>query len=683
DADVMIVMKPKEEWVSADTREEMMEKMKEALAVMPGVSFEFTQPIQLRFNELMTGVKSDVAVKIYGEDLDLLFEKANEAAAIIQDIRGAGDVRVEQITGLPQIQIRYKRDKLAQFGLNVREVNKIINTAFAGQASGVIFEGEKRFDLVVRLEEAYRKDIRHIECLRVSPPQSELIILSQVAEITFSTGPMQISRDDTKRRITIGTNIRNRDVESFVKEADEALTRSIQLPPGYSITYGGQFENLQAARHSSSIAVPVALALIFLLLYFAFRSVKQAILIFSAIPLAAVGGILALWIRGMPFSISAGVGFIALFGIAVLNGIVLLAYYNQLEEEGMTDILERVRKGTRLRLRPVMLTASTDALGFLPMALSSAPGAEVQKPLATVVIGGLITATVLTLVVLPAIYIMFSSPLNWRRLFRKGRKAMLTAGTLLIMGSIAVAQPTGESLDLSLSKVRQMAMERNLQLLGARMEYEASDKLRRSAVDLPPLAVDYQYGQINSGLRDRNLSISQESAFPLTYVHASRELKQLAAASQSRYLNTSRMVSRDAGLAWLDWLLEKETMDLLEHEDSLYRIFAKAAILRQQNGEISTLDRMRAETRTMEVSDALDMQQVTLMTIANEILRLLNLPPSTAILTSERLSTLPLLPPQAGEGQAEHPLVLELAQIEKAALSRLRAERTKLLPGLQ
>jgi cobalt-zinc-cadmium resistance protein CzcA len=683
DADVMIVMKPKEEWVSADSREELMEKMKEALAVMPGVSFEFTQPIQLRFNELMTGVKSDVAVKIYGEDLDLLFAKANEAAAIIQDIRGAGDVRVEQITGLPQIQIRYKRDKLAQFGLSVREVNKIINTAFAGQASGVVFEGEKRFDLVVRLEETYRRDIRHIERLRVSPPQSELIILSQVAEITFSTGPMQISRDDTKRRITIGINIRNRDVESFVKETDQALAKGIELPPGYYITYGGQFENLQAARQSSSIAVPVALALIFLLLYFAFRSVKQAILIFSAIPLAAVGGILALWIRGMPFSISAGVGFIALFGIAVLNGIVLLAYYNQLEEEGVTDILERVRRGTRLRLRPVMLTASTDALGFLPMALSSAPGAEVQKPLATVVIGGLITATVLTLVVLPALYIMFSGPLNWRRILPKGRKATPIILALLLVGSATQAQQAEGTLQLDLAKVKQMAIERNLQLKDAQLEFEARAKLRRTAADLPPLSVDYQYGQINSGLRDRNLSITQETAFPLTYVHTSRELKQIAEASQSRHNNVAREVGRDAGLAWIEWLYESEALDLLVFEDSLYRIFANAAMIRQENGEISPLERMRAETRTMEVSDALDLQRVALLMATSEVLRLMNLPPSTEVQSTERLASLPLFVPSRVEGQQEHPSIRELQKIEAASLHRLRAERTKLLPGIQ
>jgi cobalt-zinc-cadmium resistance protein CzcA len=407
DADIMIIMKPKSEWVSADTKDELMEKMKAALNVLPGVSFEFTQPIQLRFNELMTGVKSDVAVKIYGDDLDLLYKKANEAASIIKEIEGAGDVRVEQIVGLPQLVVKFKREKIAQYGLNIEELNRVIRTAFAGESAGTVFEGEKRFDLVVRLCEECRNKLQSIRNLRVSTPSEELIILNQVADIDIREGPMQISRDNTSRRITIGINVRDRDVESFIAEVNQMLDTHFDLPAGYYTTYGGQFENLQAARRSSSIAVPIALIVILILLYFAFYSLKHALMIFTAIPMAVVGGIWALLIRGMPFSISAGVGFIALFGVAVLNGIVLISYYNELKREGMTDILERVLVGTRTRLRPVLMTASVAALGFVPMALSTAAGAEVQKPLATVVIGGIITATFLTLVVLPLIYVMF------------------------------------------------------------------------------------------------------------------------------------------------------------------------------------------------------------------------------------------------------------------------------------
>ncbi len=408
DADIMIILKDKKEWTSADNREDLVEMMKERLSVLPGLSFEFQQPIQLRFNELMTGVKSDVAVKIYGEDLNVLYEQATRAASLIYRVPGAGDVKVEQVVGLPQLLIRYKRDQLARYGLNINDINRIVRMAYAGESAGVIFEGERRFDLVVRLCEECRNEFQSIQNLRINPPTGELILLSQVADISIRQGPMQISRDDTKRRITIGINVRNRDIESFIQEVDALLSERLVLPPGYRLTYGGQFENLQAARATSSVAVPIALVTIFVLLYFAFYSLRQSVMIFTAIPLAAVGGIWALYLRGMPFSISAGVGFIALFGVAVLNGIVLISYYNQLQKMGVRDIYERVRTGTRTRLRPVVMTASVAALGFFPMALSTAPGAEVQKPLATVVIGGLVTATFLTLVVLPVIYVIFS-----------------------------------------------------------------------------------------------------------------------------------------------------------------------------------------------------------------------------------------------------------------------------------
>lgn len=409
DADIMIILKEKDEWTSASKREDLVDKMKNELSQLPGLTFEFQQPIQLRFNELMTGVKSDVAVKIFGEDLNLLHSNAMKAASLIQDIPGAGDVKVEQIVGLPQLQIRYKRDQLASYGLNITDINRIVRMAYAGESAGIIFEGERRFDLVVRLCEECRSEFKSIRNLRINPPTGELILLSQVADISIEQGPMQISRENTKRRITIGINIRNRDVESFIEEVNQVLSEELKLPPGYYLTYGGQFENLQAAKTTSSVAVPIALIAILLLLYFTFYSLKQAVMIFTAIPLAAVGGIWALYLRDMPFSISAGVGFIALFGVAVLNGIVLISHYNQLEKEGVKNVVERVRRGTRDRLRPVIMTASVAALGFFPMALSTAPGAEVQKPLATVVIGGLVTATFLTLVVLPVVYSLFSA----------------------------------------------------------------------------------------------------------------------------------------------------------------------------------------------------------------------------------------------------------------------------------
>jgi cobalt-zinc-cadmium resistance protein CzcA len=407
DSDQMIILKDRADWTSASSREELANKMQAALAGVPGVSLEFQQPIQMRFNELISGVKSDVSVKIYGDDLDVLKAKADEAAALIAPLQGVGDIKVEQIIGLPQLRVAYDRAKLAQYGLRVMDLNTLLQTAFAGQTTGQVYEGERRFDLVLRLDSLHRRGPDDLKELLVSLPGGNQIPLSEVATIALKPAPAQISRDDARRRVNIGVNVRGRDVQSLVQDIQGKLKAGLRLPPGYSIVYGGQFENLNHAKARLAVAVPVSLVLIFMLLFLAFRSVKEALLIFTGIPLAAIGGVLALGIRGMPFSISAGVGFIALFGVAVLNGIVLVASLNELATAGVNKIRERVLRATEERFRPVLLTASVASLGFLPMALSGSAGAEVQKPLATVVIGGLITATLLTLVVLPVLYTFF------------------------------------------------------------------------------------------------------------------------------------------------------------------------------------------------------------------------------------------------------------------------------------
>lgn len=410
--DLMVILKDKKEWTSGKTREELADKMGEALSIIPGVSFGFQQPIQMRFNELMTGARQDVVLKIYGEDLDALSEQAAKVGSIVKTVKGTSDLYVEKVTGLPQIMVRFDRDRMAKFGLNIAEINRVIRTAFAGESAGLVFEGERRFALVVRLDKGSRKGLDDVKNLFINTPFGNQIPLDQVAEVSFKEGPNQIQRDDTKRRITIGFNVRNRDVESIVDEIKQKIEKLVKLPAGYFITYGGQFENLVEAKKRLSTAVPVALAMIFVMLFFAFKSAKQGLLIFTAIPLSAIGGIFALYLRGIPFSISAGVGFIALFGVSVLNGIVLINEFNLLKKDGISDLHERVLKGTSARLRPVILTAAVASFGFLPMALSTSPGAEVQKPLATVVIGGLITATLLTLVVLPILYIFFERGLK-------------------------------------------------------------------------------------------------------------------------------------------------------------------------------------------------------------------------------------------------------------------------------
>ncbi len=410
--DLTILLKDKSEWTSAPSREELASKMAETLEAVPGVSFGFSQPIQLRFNELISGVRQDVGIKIFGEDLDELTRLSQQIGQIVTSVDGATDLYVEKVTGLPQILVSIDRSQVARFGVDIETINQAISTAFAGQSAGLVYEGEKRFDLVVRLNQQNRQSIEDVQNLFISTPSGNHVPLQQLAKVEFKLGPNQIQREDAKRRIIVGFNVRGRDIASVVKELQSNIDGKIKFPTGYFITYGGQFENLEQAQARLSIAVPVSLLLILLLLYFTFGSIKQSLLIFTAIPMAAIGGVFALLVRGMPFSISAGVGFIALFGVAVLNGIVLIAEFNRLKKGGITDLNEIILQGTSVRLRPVLMTALVASLGFLPMALSSSAGAEVQKPLATVVIGGLITSTLLTLVVLPVLYIYFERGLK-------------------------------------------------------------------------------------------------------------------------------------------------------------------------------------------------------------------------------------------------------------------------------
>jgi cobalt-zinc-cadmium resistance protein CzcA len=405
--DMIIKLKPRSTWTSANSKEELADKFKAALSAIPGIEYEFTQPIEMRFNELITGVRSDIAIKIFGDDLDYIDKKANEIKLLISDIPGASDVILEKTSGLPQIKIDYNRTKIASYGVDIKTLNIYLATAFGGEAAGVVFEGEKRFDLVVRFDNRNRTDIDDIRQLKVPLPNGTLIPLSELAAIKFAEGPAKISRENAHRRVVVSVNVRNRDLQSVVKDIQAKVDEKITLKPGTYISYGGQFENLQNATNRLMIAVPVALLLIFIFLHFAFKSLKDAIMIFSAIPLATVGGVLLLWLRGMPFSVSAGVGFIALFGIAVLNGIVLIEHLKELKHSGKLSMRELIIQGTTSRLRPVMLTAGAAAMGFLPMAISSGAGAEVQRPLATVVIGGLVTSTMLTMIALPLMFEIF------------------------------------------------------------------------------------------------------------------------------------------------------------------------------------------------------------------------------------------------------------------------------------
>ena len=593
-ADMIILLKDKDEWTSAHTKEELMEKMERALSDIPGATTEFSQPIQMRFNELMTGVRSDVAVKIYGEDIDLLVAKGDEALKIINGVEGISDAKAERVSGLPQITVRYNKDKLALYGLKIGDLNKVLRMGFAGESAGTVYEGEKRFDLVVRLAESSRDDISSIKSLFITLPSGNQIPLEQIADVQFEDGPMQISRDDGKRRIVVGFNVRGRDVESVVDDIREKLDAQLKLPAGYYATYGGQFENLMEANNRLAVAVPAALALIFVLLYFTFKSPRQALLIFTAIPLSAIGGVAALWLRGMPFSISAGVGFIALFGVAVLNGIVLIGYFNQLKSEGMNDILDRIYEGTKVRLRPVIMTAAVASLGFLPMAISSSAGAEVQKPLATVVIGGLITATLLTLIVLPILYYFAERGLKIKPI-NKGMAVLFLA----LLPAIGSAQQP-----LTIEKALELSYKNNQNLRASQLDVQAQSQLIGSAWELPKTEFSGMFGQINSAANDKNLSVSQ-SINPFKVGATRKWLKENSQVSQLQSAVAKQQLAFSVRESWNNLLYYEKLNAILTKQSKVMDKFVQSADVKFRVGETNSLEKNVASAKQMELQQRL------------------------------------------------------------------------------
>lgn len=597
-ADLMIILKDKSEWTTASNREDLANKMAEALEVIPGVTFGFQQPIQMRFNELMTGVRQDVAIKIYGEDLEQLSTYANQIGRIAGSVDGAVDMYVEEVTGIPQIVVDYKRNQLAKYGLSIDDVNMAIQSAFAGAATGTVYEGEKRFEMVVRLSDTNRSTISDVQNLYINGSNGEQIPLKQLATVSIIDGPYQIQRDDTQRRIIVAFNVRNRDVESVVNEVSKLIDTQVDLKPGYTVNYGGQFENLVEARERLAVAVPLALLLIFILLYFTFGSLKQGVLIFTAIPLSAIGGVFALWLRDMPFSISAGVGFIALFGVAVLNGIVLIAEFNSLEKEGVKDIFQRIYMGTKSRLRPVILTASVASLGFLPMAISQTSGAEVQRPLATVVIGGLITATFLTLVVLPILY--YYSEKKYRMKKNKITSVLL----FLMMGTAYQANAqTEQKVYQSLDQVLEVALENNPNLKVAQFQTAREQALKGTSFNLPKTDLGVEYGQTNSiADNDTRFSISQTFEFPTVYSRQSKLNSSKVAASKLRQeVVQNDLVAQVSSTYYRLWFL-KSKGNVLQRQDSIYSRFSYAAQLRYDNGESNALELATANAELADIN---------------------------------------------------------------------------------
>jgi len=607
----IILEKDKSKWTSADSKEELIEKIQDKIAVVPGVNFVFTQPVELRFNELLTGVREDVAIKLYGEDLGVLADKVQEIAAVIRTVPGAADLNVEATSGLPQMTVVYNRAKMAQYGVTVDKLNDYVSAAFAGEKASVIFEGEKRFEVVIRLAKEFRQDINNLKNLYIDLPSGAQVPLKEVADISYKPGPMQISRDNTYRRISVGVNVRGRDVKSMVEEIQQKLEAEVKLPPGYYVTYGGSFENLQRASDRLMIVVPIALFLIFILLYFALKSFSQSAMIYMAVPLAAIGGVFSLWIRGMPFSISAGVGFIVLFGVAVLNGLVLINKFNELKESGMTNIKDRIYEATHERLRPILLTATAAIMGFIPMAVSTSGGAEVQRPLATVVIGGLISATFLTLVVVPILYSWLES--------RKSRKnngdntsyikksqtiipVLLLVGGFLSSGTLW-AQNNSMSQTLTIEEAIAMAKENYPSLKESQAFIEREQAMKGTSFDLGSTQVftgKEEYGNNLPGVQT-TIGIQQGNIDVLSGFSKSKFYKERVKLGKKFYVINEQQLVRNVMQAYEQINYNKEQLRFAEQLDSTYINFKEAAELRYETGETGKLEFIAASSEYQQI----------------------------------------------------------------------------------
>jgi len=595
--DMVVILKDKKEWTSATSFPELAERMTEALQAVPGIAVGFQFPVQMRFNELMTGARQDVVCKLFGEDLDSLAHYAHRLNRIIQTVPGAINIYEETVTGMPQVVIRYDRKAMALYGLDVESVNRVVNTAFAGQPAGQVFEGERRFDLVVRLSGETRKSVDDIRNLLIATANGQQIPLSHVASIAEEEGVNQIQREDTRRRIVLGFNVSGRDVQSIVEELRDKVGRQLQLPAGYQIVYGGSFENMNAAKARLGVVVPVALLLIFLLLYFAFNSVKQGLLIYTAIPLSAIGGILALWARGFPFSISAGVGFIALFGVAVLNGILLVAEFNRLRKEGWDDLTRVVIHATKSKLRAVLMTALVPSLGFIPMAISTGAGGAVQKPLATVVIGGLIVSTLLTLFVLPVFYILFERGFG----YFKAKKALLLSiiGFLSFPGAQAQQRITLDDA-LHLARSQHPGME------AARLNDAYYRELVSSAYDINPTEVGMEYGQINSGAKDTRFAVSQDFQFPTVYARQKAVYRAQLDRSTAGTQAWQKAMEAEVKTVFYELVVLQSKKQVLLQADSIYEAFLRKTERRFAAGDVDILEQTTAANQRLQVRAQLD-----------------------------------------------------------------------------
>ncbi|MEH6657332.1 MULTISPECIES: CusA/CzcA family heavy metal efflux RND transporter [Leeuwenhoekiella] len=696
-ADMYIILnKDMDDWTTASTKEGLIDAIRDKLdEELVGVNLVFTQPVELRFNELLEGVREDIAVKLYGEDLEILSEKVQEMAAIIQTVPGAGDVSAERTAGLPQMTVKYRRDKMAQYGLDIQKVNDYISTAFAGGTAGVIFEGEKRFDLVVRFDESHRKSINDLRNMYIDLKDGNQVPIIEVAEIEYVPGPMQISRDNTYRRTYVGVNARGRDVESIVKDIQQKLDEELDLPSGYYITYGGEFENLQSAKDRLVIVVPIALFLIFILLYFALKSFSQSLMIYIAIPLAAIGGVFALWLRDMPFSISAGVGFIVLFGVAVLNGLVLINRFNSLKEEGVISIKDRIFQGTKERIRPIILTATTDIFGFLPMAFSTSAGAEVQQPLATVVIGGMLTATLLTLVVLPVLYTFIEKRRERKDQDKIGSFNPQALTTILILGfmlggtAFAKAQQSQAPVQdlivkdsitpITLPRAVEIAKENYPVLKVNQLEIERQNALTGNAYDFGSTQVFTGGEEVADGQGIYTLIGIGQQNIDLLGIGAKKRLQQQRIQLAETALDLSEIqIELEVKKAWSEAFQAKKKFVLYREFDSIYGQFAQSVKLNYEVEAISRLEYAAARNQALQINNKFQ-QAETDYFIALQKLNLWLTPDTTYTVTDELEATEHSIL-ETDDTLNEHPeLSLSRKRIDEARAS-YDAARANLLP---
>jgi cobalt-zinc-cadmium resistance protein CzcA len=596
ETDIIITLKPPHQWITAASKDALADSMKNALEILPGIEYEFTQPIEMRFNELITGVRADLAIKIFGEDLEKLAEIGSEVGELAKSVEGASDVTVEKTTGLPQIKITYNRTQMAMHGISIDQVNQLISAGFGGLSAGTVYEDEQRYDLVLRFAPEHRKNIESIRRLSVGLENGTQLPLSSFANIEETTGPAKISRDNTRRRIVVRVNVRNRDLESVANDIREQMDRYLDLPAGYSFTFGGQYENLKKATDRLLLVVPLALLLIFMMLYLTFGTLKEALLIFTAIPLAAVGGIWTLWLRELPFSISAGIGFVALFGIAVLNGIVLIEHFKNVDKSASSNPSDWIIEATRNRLRPVLLTASAAIMGFLPMALSTSAGAEIQRPLASVVIGGLITATLLTLIVLPVLYAMMVG--------FKSRKRKIPKSLTIFFLFCGVVHSGFSQSEISLEQAIEIALENNAGIQAKELQLEQREKAIKTAIDIPRTGAYISYDENNiaqNGLAINVWGVQQTFEFPSVYIQKKKSYKARYSASEAFFELQQNYLRMEVSMTYNELVYLEKRQEGYRYLDSLFSHFHHAAKRRYETGETNYLESLTAESKQKEM----------------------------------------------------------------------------------